>query len=151
MHPNTEQVWLSRDAHERVAGELAALLAEREDGTSDTDDVNAQEQREMRIRHLQDVVRSAVVHEPPDDGVAEPGMVLTVRFDGDDDTETFLLGGREGAAASGDLELCSPRSPLGRALTGAVGGEQREYAAPDGTWMRVTLVSAVPHRSTIAG
>lgn len=147
MHPNTEQVWLPRDAHERVAGELAALLAEREACTADTGDVSAQEQREMRIRHLRDVVRSAVVHEPPDDGVAEPGMVLTVRFDGDDATETFLLGGREGAAPSGDLELCSPRSPLGRALAGAVSGEQREYAAPDGTRMRVTLVSAVPHRT----
>lgn len=149
MQPKNDQVWMPRDAHERVAGELAALLAEREAGTADPCDVSAQEQREMRIRHLQDVVRSAVVHEPPDDGVAEPGMVLTVRFDGDDATETFLMGGRDGAAASGDLELCSPRSPLGRALSGAVGGEQREYAAPDGTRMRVTLVSAVPHRIAV--
>jgi transcription elongation factor GreA len=147
MSANTEQVWLTHDAHHRLKRELAALLAEREFGAADSSDVTDQEQRELRIRHLQEVLRSAVVREPPDDGVAEPGMVLTVRFEGEDETETFLMADREGATSRG-LEVCSPRSPLGRALTGAVDGEQREYTTPGGTRMKVTLVNAVPHRDT---
>lgn len=54
---------------------------------------------------------------------------------------------REGAAVDRDLEICSPRSPLGQALIGAVQGERREYRAPDGALIRVSLVGAVPHRS----
>ena len=75
-------------------------------------------------------------------------MVLTVSWEGEGDTETFLIADREGAAVDGDLEVCSPRSPLGRALIGAVPGEQREYRTPDGVRMTVTLVQAVPHRAT---
>src|SRR3954451_7804285 len=32
---------------------------------------------------------------PADDGVVEPGMLVTIRFAGDTDTEQFLLGARE--------------------------------------------------------
>ena len=45
-------------------------------------------------------------------------MVVTIDYDGDDDTETFLLGSRE-EGAHGDLEVNSPQSPLGRAILGA--------------------------------
>ena len=94
------------------------------------------------------MIRNAVVHEPPDDGVVEPGMVLTVRFESEDANETFLMADREGAAVDGDLDICSPQSPLGRALLGTVPGEQREYRTPDGTLLRVYLLEAVPHRSS---
>jgi transcription elongation factor GreA len=147
MSVKTEQAWLSKDAHDRLQRELAALLAQRDDGGVEATDVVEQEQRDLRIRHLRELIRSAVVHEPPDDGVAEPGMVLTVRFDGEDGTETFLMADREGAVTDGDLEVCSPRSPLGRALVGALPGERREYVTPTGR-MSVTLVAAVPHRGT---
>jgi transcription elongation factor GreA len=142
---NTEDVWLTRDAYDRLKEELAALLNQRGNGSADVDE---QERRELRIRQLHELIRSAAVHEPPDDGVAEPGMVLTVRYAGEDATETFLMADREGAAVDGDLEICSPQSPLGRALLGAVPGEQREYRTPDGTLLRVSLLEAVPHRSS---
>jgi transcription elongation factor GreA len=142
---NTEDVWLTRDAYDRLKEELAALLDQRGNGSADVDE---QERRELRIRQLHELIRSAAVHEPPDDGVAEPGMVLTVRYAGEDATETFLMADREGAAVDGDLEICSPQSPLGRALLGAVPGEQREYRTPDGTLLRVSLLEAVPHRSS---
>jgi len=145
MSVNTEHVWLTRDAYDRLKGELTALLEERSNGSADVD---AQEQREVRIRQLQELIRTAAVHEPPDDGVAEPGMVLTVRYEGEDDTETFLMADTEGAAVDGDLEICSPRSPLGQALIGTVPGEQREYRTPDGTPIRVSLVKAVPYRGS---
>jgi transcription elongation factor GreA len=139
---NTAEVWLTSDAHDRLKEELAALLDRRGNASADVDE---QEQRELRIRQLHELIRTAAVHEPPDDGVAEPGMVLTVRYEGEDVTETFLMADRAGAAVVDDLEICSPRSPLGRALIGAVPGEQREYRTPDGTLLRVTLVAAVPH------
>ena len=142
---NTEDVWLTRDAYDRLKEELAALLDQRGNGSADVDE---QERRELRIRQLHELIRSAAVHEPPDDGVAEPGMVLTVSYAGEDATETFLMADREGAAVDGDLEICSPQSPLGRALLGTVPGEQREYRTPDGTLLRVSLLEAVPHRSS---
>jgi transcription elongation factor GreA len=147
MSARTEHVWLTQDAHDRLKRELTALLTQRDDGAAGQVDVTEQEQRDRRIRQLRELVSNAVVHEPPDDGVAEPGMVVTVRFEGDDESETFLMADREGAAVHGDLEVCSPRSPLGRALTGAVPGEQREYVTPGGR-MRVMLIKAVPHRGT---
>jgi transcription elongation factor GreA len=148
MSVDTGHVWLTKDAYNRLKYEIAELLAQRDKGVGEEVEATEQEQRELRIRHLQEVLRSAVVHEPPDDGVAEPGMVLTVRWDDENETETFLMADREGAAVYADLEVCSPRSPLGRSLAGAVPGEQREYRTPDGTPMRVTLVKAVPHRRT---
>jgi transcription elongation factor GreA len=145
MSVNTEHVWLTRDAYDRLKGELAALLDQRGSGAAD---VTEQEQRDLRIRQLHELIRRAAVHEPPDDGVAEPGMVLTVRYEGENDAETFLMADREGAVVDRDLEICSPRSPLGQALIGAVPGERREYRAPDGALIRVSLVGAVPHRSS---
>lgn len=71
-------------------------------------------------------------------------MLLTVRFD-DGETETFLLGTREGADADG-LTVYSPEPPLGASLTGARQGEQRTYDVPNGGTVRVTLLRAVPHR-----
>ena len=41
-----------------------------------------------RIRQLQELLLTAAVGaQPPDDGIAEPGMVLTVRYADQDDTE----------------------------------------------------------------
>jgi len=79
------------------------------------------------------------------DYMAEPGMVLTIRYDTIGETETFLLGrrGSEGA----NLKVYSMASPLGRAIAGARAGEQRIYSIPDGTHLLVTLLKAVPYRS----
>jgi transcription elongation factor GreA len=146
MSANTDHVWLTQDAHDRLKSELASLMARREKDAAEEADVTEQEQREVRIRHLQELISVAVVKEPPDDGVAEPGMVLTVRYEGEDETETFLMADTEGAATHTDLEVCSPKSPLGAALLGAVPGDKREYRAPGGNLVTVALVKAVPHR-----
>jgi transcription elongation factor GreA len=49
-----------------------------------------------------------VVHEPPDDGVVEPGMVLTVRYEGEDDTETFLIASRAGVVTDTRILRSAP-------------------------------------------
>jgi hypothetical protein len=90
------------------------------------------------------MLANAIVGEdPPDDGVAEPGMVLTVRYDDTGDTETFLLGVR--GAEDADIEVYSAQSPLGSAIVGARPGEQRTYSIPSKDNVAVTLLDAVPH------
>ncbi|MGV0852208.1 GreA/GreB family elongation factor [Mycolicibacterium phlei] len=143
-----QRVWLSPEAHERLQQELATLreLCANDVG-GDSSDENAtaiKRARQARIQQIHDLLINAVVGEdPPDDGVAEPGMVVTVRYDEDDDTETFLLGVR--GAEHGDIEVYSVQSPLGSAILGARVGEKRTYQLPSGAQASVTVLSAVPY------
>lgn len=131
--------WLTPEAHARLVRELATLRRPGGD-----DDIAHNTHRQARIRQIEDMLRGAVVgQDPPDDGIAEPGMVLTVEYD-DGDTETFLLGTRDDAGHGG-LEAYSPDSPLGRALHGAKPGDRREYRVPSGGAVRVTLLDAKPY------
>ena len=58
-----------------------------------------------RIRQLESLLRNATVGEAPaDDGIVEPGMVVTVEMFGD--TESFLLGSRE-IAGTTDIDVFS--------------------------------------------
>jgi transcription elongation factor GreA len=99
-----------------------------------------------RIVQLEDMLRRAEVGEVADDGVVEPGMVVTYRFAGDTDTETFLLGAREMKSDDGDdIEVYSPQSPLGAAINGHKRGEFVEYQAPNGNTLKVEIVDAVPY------
>ena len=160
-------VWLAPVTYDRLQNELAALLRRRAGASAmhdphavslrDSSDQHTDQQvladrreRDHRIRTLQELLRNPVVGDaPPDDGVAEPGMVLTVRYPQDQEPETFLLAHRE-AGAQPDVEICSPDSPLGRALTGAREGTTCEYRLPDGRVQQVTLERATPYRA-VAG
>ena len=151
---DARRTWLTPHAYERLRTELATLTALDTPASDAADEADehravAQREREARIRHLQDVLSNAVVGQaPPDDGVAEPGMVLTIRYEDTGDVETFLLGAR--GVEDGDVEVYSPGSPLGRALTGARPGEQCSFPVPSGRELPVTLLEAVPygqHRS----
>lgn len=135
-----QRVWMTPQAHDRLEAELAEL---QEPGAV-TEDLDEQQARQARIHQIHELLANAVVGEdPPDDGVAEPGMVLTVRYDDGGDTETFLLGVR--ADDQRDMEVYSTQSPLGKAITGARRGEQRSYQVPSGATVSVTLVDAVPY------
>jgi transcription elongation factor GreA len=104
-----------------------------------------QGKQEGRILQLTHMLRDARVGEAPtSDGTAGPGMVVTVRFSDDEDTETFLIGSRE-VSDSTDLEVYSAQSPLGRALTGAKEGDTVSYNTPTGKTLSVTLISAKPY------
>lgn len=143
MTSTASRVWLTPQAHHRLRNELTALLAPRR-GSAETGDFASQRDRETRVRQINDLLTNAIVGEdPPDDGVAEPGMVLTVRFDDTGETETFLLGAR--GAEHGTIEVYSPDSPLGAAVNGARQGEQRAYRTPSGVEVVVTLLNAVPY------
>ena len=87
---------------------------------------------QARIREIEDLLTNAVVGEDAVfDPVAEPGMVLTIRYDDTGETETFLLGRRDVEDAG--IKVYSTASPLGRAIAGARPGDQRIYAVPNET------------------
>ena len=102
---------------------------------------------EARIRQLEDILRRAKVGQrPPDDGVVVPGMTVSVRFSGEDDVETFLLGSRELGSLdeSVEIDVYSPQSPLGAAVLGKRVGESASYSAPNGRRVDVEIVGAKP-------
>lgn len=160
---DAQVTWLTQEAYDRLKGELDKLIdnrpviaaeinARREEGDlKENGGYHAaredQGQQEARIRQLQELLRTAQVGTAPTStDTASPGMVLKIRYDGDDDTETVLLGSRE-EGARGTLEVISPSSPLGAALIGAHVGDTREYQLPAGGSMKVTLVAAEPFRA----
>ncbi|OLR90036.1 transcription elongation factor GreA [Actinokineospora bangkokensis] len=158
---DTQVTWLTQEAYNRLKSELDELIenrpviaqkinTSREEGDlKENGGYHAareeQGQQEARIRHLQELLRGAKVGETPAaNGIAGPGMVLTVRYEGDDEDETFLLATRE-EGGEGAIEVYSPESPLGKALLGAKEGETREYELPNGKTQKVTLNKAEPY------
>ena len=145
---STQRVWISPQAYERLHRELATLRelcsAAAAGGDTDENGIAVRLGWLARIQQIHELLVDAVVGEdPPDDGIAEPGMVLTIRSDDTGDIETFLLGVR--GAEYGDMEVYSIQSPLGAAIAGARPGERRTYTLPSGTRLTVTLLKAVPH------
>jgi transcription elongation factor GreA len=156
----TAVTWLTQEAFDRLTNELQGLIdnrpviakeinERREEGDlKENGGYHAareeQGKQEARIVLLQDMLRKAQVGEAPaDDGVAKAGMVVTVRFEGDDETETFLLGSREEAETAG-IAVYSPQSPLGQKLIGKPVGATVEYETPNGKTMKVEIVGAKP-------
>src|SRR5690349_3918201 len=146
--PTTTRVWISPQAHERLHRELDTLRFLFSAGIADEDtDENAPAVRrawETRIHQIHDLLITAVVGEdPPNDGIAEPGMVVTIRYDATGDTDTFLLGVQ--GAEYADMAVYSIQSPLGAAIAGARPGQRRTYHLPSGGALAVTLMDAVPY------
>jgi transcription elongation factor GreA len=96
---------------------------------------------EGRIRQLESLLDHAEIVDPPAQGVVGPGSIVTVVYEGDDESsaERYLVGHIE--ERLGDLDVISPESPLGRALVGAKAGEWVTYEAPNGE-LRVQVLKA---------
>jgi len=132
-----DTVWLTQAAHDRLQSELDELTARAGDAGA---------QVEARIVELKSILRRAEVGDKPDDGLVEPGMVIEVRFDGDESTTSFLLAQRDLTApdAAGDLDVYSPSSPLGEAIIGTYPGDRFAYETPAGRRIEGEIVSATP-------
>ncbi len=102
---------------------------------------DSQGKMESRIRQLQALLKTAQVVETTGggDGTVDHGVVVTLRYEGDDedDTQDFFVGSIE--ERRGDMPVVSPSAPLGRALIGHAAGDTVEYEAPGGT-LRVAIV-----------
>ncbi len=100
---------------------------------------DAQGKMEARIRQLDQLLAQAQILDEgsaSSDAVAA-GSVVSLRYEGDDDVERFLIGSIEERRA--DVSVISPSSPLGQALLGRKPGEVVEYEAPGGR-LRVQIV-----------
>jgi transcription elongation factor GreA len=168
-HTSTEKaIWLTQEAYDRLTAELVHLKgpgraeisrriadAREEGDLRENGGYHAareeQSKAESRILQLEAMLASARVGETPKDGgVVDAGMEVTIRFSGDDETETFLLGAREVLARDADddmtdkLSVYSPQSPLGSAILGKRPGESATFTAPNGRQMAVEIVAAKP-------
>jgi transcription elongation factor GreA len=153
--------WLTQEAHDRLKAELDHLagqgrvdIAKKIEAARDEGDLKEnggyhaakeeQGKQELRIRMIQQILANARVGEPPrTDGVVGPGMTVTVRFHGDDEEVTFLLASREESGSP--IDVYSPRSPLGSAISGKKVGETATYTLPNGRAATVEILEAVPY------
>jgi transcription elongation factor GreA len=152
--------WLSQGAYDRLRAELDELIAHRpiiaaeinarreEGDLRENGGYHAareeQGKMELRIRHLQELLRTAKVGEALSADAVAPGAVVTIHFNDDpSDRETFLLGSRE-IAATTELTVYSPESALGKAILGAHTGDTVTYHAPSGAEIKVTITSLEP-------
>ena len=151
--------YLTQEAFDRLKAELDQLsgdgrteIAKRIEAAREEGDLKenggyhaAKEEQgkmEARIRQLTQLLETAVIGETPaDDGVVEPGMVVTALVAGDQ--MVFLLGSREIAGTS-DIEVFSPTSPLGEAINGHKIGDSTTYTAPNGREIPVEITDAKP-------
>jgi transcription elongation factor GreA len=153
--------WLTQEAYDRLKAELDHLsgparveIAKKIEAARDEGDLREnggyhaakeeQGNQEARIRQIQHILDNARVGDPPrQEGVVGPGMTVTVRFAGDEDEVTFLLASREESGAP--IDVYSPRSPLGSAISGKKVGETATYSLPNGRSATVEILEAVPY------
>ncbi|NJA58853.1 transcription elongation factor GreA [Streptomyces sp. NEAU-H3] len=164
MTQTSENVtWLTQEAYNRLKEEREYLsgparteIAKKIEEAREEGDLREnggyhaakeeQGKQELRVRQLTQLLQHAKVGEAPaDDGIVEPGMVVTIAFDGDeDDTLTFLMASRE--YASSDIETYSPQSPLGTGVNGKKVGDTAEYELPNGKKASVKILDAKPYK-----
>ena len=153
--------WLTQEAYDRLKAELDHLsgqgridIAAKIEAARDEGDLkenggyhaakDQQGMQEARIHQLTQILDTSRVGDPPrTDGVVGPGMTVTIRFQGDEDEVTFLLASREESGSP--IDVYSPRSPLGNAISGKKVGETATYTLPNGRAAAVEILEAVPY------
>jgi transcription elongation factor GreA len=151
-----DEIHLSQAAYDRIKAEHDDLVtrgrieiarkieAARELGDlSENGDYHAakEEQGKMagRILHLENLLENAVIVDNTDHDEVQPGVIVGIRYEGDEAVERYLLGSIE--ERHDDVEVMSPGSALGQALVGGRIGEIVTYETPTGAQLRVEIVS----------
>ncbi|MDQ1358676.1 MAG: transcription elongation factor GreA [Acidimicrobiaceae bacterium] len=143
------QTQLTRDTFDRLQGELEdlrtrgrveiarAIEAARALGDlSENGDYHAakdsQGKMEARIRQLQGMLDGVEIvnSDAGSSDTVTTGVVVALRYAGDDDVERFLIGSIEERREG--VSIISPNSPLGQALMGQGPGAHVSYEAPSG-------------------
>lgn len=163
MSNNDSTPWLTQEAYDRLSKELEFAsgpgrqeIIDRIEQARDEGDLKEnggyhaareeQSKNEGRILELKHLLEHARVGDAPaDDGVVEPGMVVTAVVAGNE--MTFLFGNREIAADGEKLEVYSERSPLGEAIHGSKAGDSVSYTAPNGKDIKVELKNVTPYKA----
>src|ERR687897_894917 len=95
---------------------------------------------EGRIAQLSFMLENAEIVEGSGDGDSvSHGSVVSIRYEGDDEVEKYLIGSIE--ERHDDLDVISPSSPLGEALLGSGKGDTVAFTAPTGAELRVEVVA----------
>ena len=154
----TAVTWLTQETYDRLKLELDTLsgpgradITEKIAAARDEGDLKEnggyhaareeQAKMEARIRELTAKLLNVEIGSPRDDGVVEQGMVIKALVAGDE--MTFLLGSREIAGSTG-IDVYSPTSPLGAAISGQPVGAKVSYTAPNGKEIAVEIREAKP-------
>ena len=153
--------WLTQEAYDRLRAELDHLsgqgridIAKKIEAARDEGDLREnggyhaakeeQGKQEARIHQITHILTHSRVGEPPrTDGVVGPGMTVTVKFEGEDTEVTFLLASREESGSP--IDVYSPKSPLGAAISGKKVGESASFNRPNGRSVTVDIIDAVPY------
>jgi len=139
-----ELAHLTGPANDEITAQIAAARALGD--LSENGDYHAarEEKGKMqgRIQQIQALLENAVVVSPGDGpaGCAAVGSLVDLRFEGDEDTERYLIGSIE--ERHEDYDVVSPSAPLGRAMIGARPGDVVRYEAPAGQ-VEVTVVAVL--------
>lgn len=159
---STATTWLTDEAHTRLRASLADMtgpvradIVKKIEAARDEGDLKenggyhaAKEEQgklEARIRQLTQLLRDVRVGERPTGDVVEEGCLVTVDY-GDGDLERFLFANRENARDEGgkigELDVFSPESPLGQAISGHRAGDAITFGPRSIT---VTIVDIAPY------
>lgn len=149
--------WLTQEAYDRLQEELTERtevtrpkitklieLAREEGDLRENGGYHAakedQGRNEARIRELKHLLEHAKVGRPDDadEGAITHGSTVTIEFPGGDQEHMYVASREEKAHT--DLEICSPDSPLGKALMGQTAGTEVSYELPNGRSMSVKII-----------
>jgi transcription elongation factor GreA len=156
MDANDKPMYVTRDGLARLEAELEELVtvgrkdvAERIKAAKELGDIsesgeyedakNSQALLEGRIREIKSVLSRAQLIDEDHNGDREVriGSSVTIRFDGDDEEETWMIVGSTEASPAD--KTISNESPVGQALLGKRPGQQVVAQTPSGV-MRLTVV-----------
>ena len=86
--------------------------------------------QESRVRQIRAMLENAEIIEADDDATVKPGKLVTIKWQGDDELETYLLGLRE--EKGGEHDVLTPDSPIGKSLVGRTAGDKVVARVPAG-------------------
>ena len=154
-----EPARLSATAHERLVTELTRRtgplrfeIADRIERARELGDLkenadydaakNEQGLNEARVRQLEAMLRDAEIVDGATGEVVEAGVIVEIRIDGDDETQSYLIGSIE--ERNDTFDVLSTSSPLGQALVAKRAGETTTYDTPRRAQVTVEIVSIRP-------
>jgi transcription elongation factor GreA len=140
-------IQLSREAFERLQAEFDDMygrgrieIAKRIEAARELGDLSEngeyhaakEEQGKMdaRMKQIRGLLDDVEIVDSVDTSKVSSGAVVTIRYDGETGTETYLLGTIEERREG--IDVMSPTSPMGSALLGHKVGDTVQYQAPGG-------------------
>ena len=121
------------------AARLLGDLSENGDYHAAKEEQGKMEGRIMRLKSILENCEIVVESEGPSGNTTvAPGLVVSIRFQGDDEVERYLFGSIEERRTG--IEVVSPGSPMGQALEGARAGQTVTYEA-NGNQLSIEVVA----------